>query len=155
MAKRRKKTSTYRRRRIGAVAGGQMPIFAGVAVGAIVGKIAASKFMATLDPKISAGVQIAAGVLLSMQKTPIVKGIGLGMIGGGAVAAGQSLKLIAGVSSYQEPVNRYELSSINGQYEGLNYLGNPQGSPELNVIGGLGNPEGSPELPTIGDNCLY
>lgn len=153
----KKKTAPRRRRRIGAVAGGTVQTFAGVAVGALVARFVAQKLatMANpLNPNIVAGIQLAGGVVLSMQKQPVVKAAGLGMFGAGAVGLGQSLKLIAGVgagSSYQQYPSVPEVASINGKYQGLNYLGNPQGSPELNVISGIGNPEGSPELAVIGE----
>lgn len=155
MAKRTKKR-TYRRRRIGAVAGGAVPMYAGIAVGAIGARLLAAKLLVKMDPKINAAIQLAAGAFLSMQKQPIIKGVGLGMFGAGVVAGGQSLNLIAGVdrSSYQQPYPTGELANIAGDH--LNYLGNPQGSPDMAVISGLGNPEGSPQFAVInGDNCLY
>lgn len=163
MAKKKKTARTYRRRRIGAIGGGSVQTFAGVAVGALVARLVGQKLASMtnpLDPKIVSAIQLAGGVVLSMQKQPVVKAAGLGMFGAGAVGLGQSLKLIAGVgagSSYQQYPSLPEVSSINGnRYQGLNYLGNPQGSPELSVIGGVGNPEGSPELQVIGEaDCLY
>lgn len=151
MAKRRKKT-TYRRRRVSGITGGQMPTFAGIAVGAIGARILSAKFLSSMDPKISAAVQLAAGVFLSMQKQPIVKGVGLGFFGAGVVAGGQSLNLIAGIdrSSYQARYPTGDVANIAGNQE-LNYLGNPEGSPDMSVISGLGNPQGSPQMNVIGD----
>lgn len=158
MAKRNKKSAPRRRRRVGAIGGGlDTQLLIGVAAGAVVGRLVSGKFLANMDPKISSGIQLAAGVFLSMQKAPIVKGAGLGMIGSGAVGLSQSLKLIAGVAgTYNQLAPVDQVASINGnKWAGLNYLGNPQGSPQPSVISGLGNPEGSPELAVIGAaDCL-
>lgn len=151
MAKRKRTVARRSRRRVGAVGiGSQLPVFAGVAVGAIAARLVGGKLLANLDPKISSAVQVAAGVILSTQKMPLIKGVGLGMLGAGVVSAGQSFGLIAGVnrSSWMQPVNADEMPVISG-YQGLNYLGNPQGSPELSVVSGIGNPQGDAQLSVI------
>jgi len=155
MAK-RKKPVTRRRRRVGAIASGNFSTLGGIAVGALAARLLGTKLLANLDPKISSGIQLAAGVILSSQKSPMIKGVGLGMFGSGVISAGQSFNLIAGInrSSYLQPVNTDEMPVISG-YQGLNYLGNPQGSPEMSVISGLGNPQGDPQMSVIaGDDRL-
>lgn len=150
MAKRRKTKTTYRRRRVGAIGAGSISTFGGIAAGALLARIVGSKLLANLDPKISSAVQVAAGVVLSGQKNPMIKAVGFGMFGSGVISAGQSFNLIAGInkSSYLQPVNSEEMPVISG-YQGLNYLGNPQGSPELQVISGIGNPQGDPQMSVI------
>ena len=152
MAKRKKTARTYRRRSVGFVKKMDVQSLAGVAVGAIAARFLASRFLASMDSKIAAGVQIAAGAFLSSQKNALVRGAGLGMVAGGAVSLGQSLNLIAGVnqSSYLQPVPSNEMSNIAGTGNSyLNYMGNPQGDPELQVIAGIGNPQGDAELQVI------
>ncbi len=156
MAKRRKAKTTYRRRRVGAIATGSIATFGGIAAGALLARIVGSKLLANMDPKISSAVQVAAGVLLAGQRSPMIKAVGFGMFGSGVISAGQSFSLIAGInkSSYLQPVAPDEMSVISG-YQGLNYLGNPQQSPELQVISGIGNPAGDPQMSVIaGDDNL-
>ena len=128
---------------------------AGVALGAIAARLVGSKLLASFDPKISAAVQVAAGVVLSAQSNALVKGAGLGMVAGGAVSLGQSLNLIAGVnqSSYMQRIPSNEMQTIAGS--DLNYLGNPQGDPEMQVIAGMGNPQGDAELQVIAGCDTY
>ncbi len=155
MAKRRKK-SPVRRRRVGAIGSGSIATFGGIAAGALLARIVGSKLLANMDPKIGAAVQLGAGVVLAGQRNPMIKAVGLGMFGSGVLSAGQSFNLIAGInkSSYLQPVSPDEMSVISG-YQGLNYLGNPQGSPELQVISGIGNPQGDPQMAVIaGDDSL-
>lgn len=128
---------------------------AGVALGAIAARLVGSKLLASFDPKISAAVQVAAGVVLSAQSNALVKGAGLGMVAGGAVSLGQSLNLIAGVnqSSFMQRLPSNEMQTIAGS--DLNYLGNPQGDPEMQVIAGMGNPQGDAELQVIAGCDTY
>lgn len=106
-----------------------------------------------MDAKIAALIQAGVGTFLFMQKQPLVKGVGIGMFANGVSTGAQALKLISGVNRIS-PLSSEEISSINGRYQGLNYLGNPQGSPELSVLNGVGNPQGSPEPSVIGDTYI-
>ena len=155
MAK-RKRTVARRRRRVGAVNSSVVPTLGGAAAGLILGRIVANKFLASMDSKISAAVQIGAGIFLFMQKQPLVKGVGVGLFTNGVAAGAQSLNLIAGVSSgvkssYLDGYPQDEMQTISGDMR-LNYLGNPQGSPDMNVIGGIGNPQGDAQYPVIAGN---
>ena len=150
MAK-KKKTVTRRRRSVGAVSG-QASLLAGVAVGALAARFISSRFLATFDPKINAAVQAAAGLFLTTQRNPMLKAAGLGIFGSGVIAAGQSFNLISGVpsrSSYLQPVSMDEMPVIAGYQNSFNYLGNPQGDPQMNVVAGLGNPQNSPDMNVI------
>jgi len=140
MAKKKRHVVRHRTRRVSGISA-NVPEFAGIAVGAIAARLLATKFMASLDPKISAGVQLAAGVVLAGQKSPMVKGLGLGIFGAGVIAGGQSFGFIAGPSSYmQQGLDANAMPIISGSEDNsLNYLGNPQQSPELAVISGVDN----------------
>ena len=150
MAK-RKKATVRRRRSVGAVSG-QASMLAGVAVGALVARFISSRFLASFDPKINAAAQAAAGLFLATNKNPMIKAAGLGIFGSGIIAAGQSFNLISGVparSSYLQPVSMDEMPVIAGYQNQFNYLGNPQGDPQMNVVAGLGNPQGSADMNVI------
>lgn len=148
MAKRKKTNTVTRRRRVGAVGGSNVSTFAGVAVGALAARLIASKFLSTMDTKIQSAIQVGAGVFLSMQKNPLVKGAGLGMLGAGVISAGQSFNLISGIPgrpSYLQNEPADIMRNISGG-DNLNYLGNPEQSPEFSVIG---NPYGQDQFSVI------
>jgi hypothetical protein len=158
MAKKRK---TTRRRRVGAInKSGLVATLGGIAVGALAARFVGTKLLSKLDPKISSGIQAAAGVFLTMQKSPVLKGVGMGMFGSGIVSAGQSFNLIAGVpsrSSYLQNEYPDEMPVISGSNNDWNYLGNPQNSPDMNVISGVGNPAGDAQFSVIagGENLVF
>ena len=148
MAKRKKTKTVTRRRRVGAVGGSNVSTFAGVAVGALAARLISTKFLANMDTKIQSAIQVGAGVFLSMQKNPLVKGAGLGMLGAGVISAGQSFNLISGIpgkSSYLQNEPGDIMRSISGG-ENVNYLGNPEGSPDCAVIG---DRDGQEQYPVI------
>jgi hypothetical protein len=92
MARRKHKKTTHRRyhrRSVGAVGGQMVMDIAGLTIGALLAK-QVGKLLPSLDSKIQAVGKIALGVLLpNLNKTPIVKGIGNGMIAvGGAELIG-------------------------------------------------------------------
>lgn len=147
-----KRKKTIGKKKVGAVKTGAMQQLLSVAAGALASRFLAGKVLSKMDPKLSAGVQVGAGLFLSMQRNPMIKGIGLGMFAGGAVFAGQSFGLLAGVPSKSSYLQKYpadEMPVISGPGNGLNYLGNPQQSPELSVISGIGNPQGDPAMSVI------
>jgi len=153
----RRKKPVVRRRRVSGIGSSNVQTIAGIALGAIASRLLISKLASTLDPKISSAVQVGAGILLSGMKQPLVKAAGYGILATGVVSAGQSFGLIAGVgglSSWQQNLPSNEMANIAG-YEGLNYIGNPQGSPEMSVISGLGNPQGDAELQVIAGMSEY
>jgi hypothetical protein len=153
MAKRKAKKAITRRRSVSGVQSGLLPTFGGVAAGAVAARIVSSKFLSSFDPKIASAVTLAAGIFLSMQKSPIFKGIGLGMFGAGVISAGQSFNLLSGVpnrSSWLQDAGINEMPTIAGtQARSLNFLGNPFGTETMPVINGVGNPQGDPSMSVI------
>lgn len=93
MARRKQRKTTgrrySRRRSVGAVGGQMVMDIAGLTIGAVLAR-QVGKLVPTLDSKIQAIGKIALGVALpNFIKTPIVKGIGNGMIAiGGAELIG-------------------------------------------------------------------
>lgn len=105
MAKKKKSTGTRRRRRVGAAGGSQMNVLLGAAIGAVGGQFL-KKQVEKMDtggkikPAMIGGGQLLAGWFLSKQNNPMMKGIGMGMIGAGAINLAQS----AGIGRVGAPV---------------------------------------------------
>lgn len=96
MAKRRKKSTSRRRRgSVGAVKGGDMMFIGALTLGAVAGRLVTSRFLSTMNPKISSAVQIAGGMFIpTLIKSNFGKGIGYGMATNGAVNLLQSFNVI-------------------------------------------------------------
>jgi hypothetical protein len=73
--------------------GGDLQILLGVAAGLIAGRFV-KNMVATLDPKIMAALQAAAGWFISGMGNPLVKGAGYGLFGNGALSLAQSFNLV-------------------------------------------------------------
>lgn len=135
MAKRRKKTRmSYRRRRsVGAIGGQMVMDIAGLTLGAVLGK-QVGKLLPAMDSRITAVGTIVLGAFLpKISSTPLVRGIGNGMIavggsnliGGFVPALGQAddvvllsgLDEIGGLDQIGEDIseiNGTDISEING-----------------------------------------
>lgn len=156
MAKRKSKKTVTRRRRVSGIGGANLQTFGGVAAGAIAARLVSSRFLSTMDPKISSAIVAGAGIFLSMQKSVMLKGVGLGMFGAGVISAGQSFNLLSGVpsrSSWLQMPDSDQMPVISGS-GAKNFLDNKNvGSfpPEsIAVISGrMGNPQGDPSINVI------
>lgn len=139
MAKRKKTAPRRRRRMSGVSAAGLAPTLGGAALGIIAGRLVASKLLANMDAKISAAIQSGAGIFLAMQRQPLIKGVGVGMFANGVLSLGTSMNLLSGIGNPQSSFmqTRDNEMPVIGDM-GLNFLGNPQGSADMQVISGLG-----------------
>lgn len=151
MAKRKRKASGRAksgRRRIGKIADkSTLALAAGVAGGAFVATFAASK-LSSLDPKIKAAVLAAGGIFIAGQSNPIIKGIGLGVAGAGALALVSSFGLIpASVSGIGAPLINFTPRGINGFNSYPNF-------PQANTITGFNQYPNAPQMNTIGNMSL-
>lgn len=140
MAKKKKtaKRRSTRRRRIGAIGGGDgLKLILGAAAGAIGGKLIASKLPASIDGKIKSAILIAGGFFLAGKaKNPLIKGVAVGMGATGAVALATdvlpagTLGLISEIGGFSQYPNNPQLNAIAG----FNVHPN---NPQLNVIAGI------------------
>jgi hypothetical protein len=156
MAKRKKTRSVSRRKRVGAVGASSLSTFGGVAAGAIAARLVSSKLLSKLDPKIGAAITVAAGVFLTGQRNPMLRGVGLGMFGAGVISAGQSFNLLSGVpnrSSWLQMPDTDQMPVISGPSSFKNFLDDKHGigfpSDSMPVINGMGNPQGDPSMNVI------
>jgi len=108
MAKRRKKKTSYRRkRRVGAIGGSNLTSIAGIVAGAIAGKLVANKFLPNVDSKIKNAGVVALGAFLmpKLLKGDLGKALGNGMIAvGGAGLIGEFIPAIGAVDTIDFPV---------------------------------------------------
>jgi hypothetical protein len=77
---------------------------AGILVGAIAARFAVKaidKALPNANPTIKAIIPVGAGVFLAMQKNPLIKNAGFGMIGSGGVALANSI--IPGIGAPEIP----------------------------------------------------
>lgn len=139
MARKRKKHSTRRRsRRRGSMLGATGSAVTGilsVVAGAVAGRFIQSK-LTTVNPKIVAGGQIVAGVLLPrFVKNEFVKGIGVGMIANGGVETLKAFGVLSGIG--EDMAVEYiggssDISTIAGDDE-MGY----DGSSDISTIAGM------------------
>lgn len=138
MAKRRKKSRvSYRRRRsVGAIGGQMVMDVAGLTLGAVLAK-QVGKLLPSMDSRITAVGKIVLGAVLpKFSSTPIVRGIGNGMIAVGglelvggfvpALGATDDVVLLSGLDQIGEmdtlgadisEINGTDISEINGYDE--------------------------------------
>lgn len=135
--KRHHKKRTHRRRRhsMGATTG-TIGNVASMLAGAVVGKIAVSKFASQLDPKMQAGAQIAVGFGVNrFVKNPFIKGMGTGMMIGGGLQALTSFGVISAISGIGAGV---EVDYLSGDDDGMSGDDDGMsGSDTIDVIAGL------------------
>jgi hypothetical protein len=102
MAHRKKSKSKKhsRRRRIGAT-GGRLQGDAMQVVGVVAGSVAATvmqRSLSSLDPKVVSAGQLVGGFLIKNNaKTPLMEGIGWGVLGAGAIGLTHEVGLIKGI----------------------------------------------------------
>lgn len=116
MAKKRKKKSHGRRRRVSGVGNTSEILMqvAGVAAGAVAANFIGKGIGANLNPKIVAAGQIGAGIFLpKLVKGSLGAGIGNGMIAVGTISLLQNFGVIKGVGASDE----ITFSSVSGTDE--------------------------------------
>jgi hypothetical protein len=159
MARRRKsvqhrKTTHRRRRRVSGIKDVNAMEIAYIIGGALVARIATNKLTASTNPtmqKLAPYVGIIAGVALPMvSKSPALKGIGLGMVGAGAISAfgPTGLKVISGMeASVGYPYNVLPYRKVAGVIQDGEYVSKANfsgsGQRQASVIGSIAQMAGS------------
>ena len=86
MAKRKHHKRTHRRKRMGAIGTGMLAQIGGVAAGAVAAQFLKKFLPDSVNPKLKAGIQVAAGVVFpKLVKGNFGQNMGAGMIAAGAV----------------------------------------------------------------------
>jgi hypothetical protein len=146
----RKRHTTRRRRSSMGATGSTIGNVASMLAGAVVGKIAVSKFAANLDPKMQAGAQIAAGFVVNkFVKMPFVKGMGTGMMIGGGLQALTSFGVISAISGIGAGV---DVDYMNGDDDmaGIGFDDEMNGSSSIETLaGGFNGFSGSDTIETL------
>lgn len=146
MAKKKRKVSRRRRSRVGA-AGSPIATLLAMSAGNIAGRVAASK-ITTLSPTIMAAAQAITGFLLTRMASPMIKGLGAGLVVNGVAMATQSFGLISGIgqphSFRHREMDRNVSPLITGgdpfidARDGINYDGvGDVDHPEVDLISGV------------------
>ena len=137
MAKRKSKKSPSRRRRVGAVKGGEnLTLILGGAVGGIATAMLAAKVAPQMDAKIKGAVAAVAGFLVSKSKMPLLKGVGIGMG-------------ISGVNTLVTSVMSPGAVGAIGYGDGMAGFEAYPNSPQLNTIAGFDQYPNSPQANVI------
>lgn len=151
MARKRKSHKGHRRgRRVGALGGDTTKIAAGAAVGALGGRFLSQMSIGTtITPTIKSLVLLAGGFfLISKAKTPLMKGVGAGLVGAGAIGEGQAFGLITGIGAVNNFGSNRNLSlasrvpvvagfpqpGVVGSFPSPGIVGS---FPSLEVVGGI------------------
>lgn len=149
MAKRKRKSGgrrvSRRRGRIGKIADkNTLALAAGVAGGAFVATFASAK-LASLDPKVKAAVLAVGGIVIAGQNNPLIKGVGLGVAGAGALSLANSFGVLpATVAGIGAPSLLFNPPGIAG-------FNNYPNFPQANVINGFSSYPNTPQMNTIGN----
>jgi hypothetical protein len=124
---------------------------AAMLAGAVVGKIAVSKFASRLDPKMQAGAQIATGFVVNkFVKVPFVKGMGTGMMIGGGLQALTSFGVISAISGIGAGVEVDYMSGDDDMMAGIGFDDEMNGSSTIETIaGGFNGFAGSSTIETL------
>jgi hypothetical protein len=97
--KTKKKKPVHHRRKVGAIDKGALEMGIGAAVGAAVGWYVYTT-QKTIQDSLMGLLQIGAGLAaLLFVKMPIAQGVGLGLIGSGAIIEGESFGFLSGVTN--------------------------------------------------------
>lgn len=140
MAKRRSKHSRGGRRsgrRVSGIIPGKDVLMtgAGVAAGAYVATMISSKLPETFNDKAKAAVLALVGLFVAKQNNPLLRGIGLGVFGAGALAGAKSLGVLGNVplvrlSGLQQFPNNPQIQTVSGfsQYPNM---------PQKSTVGNL------------------
>ncbi|NDA63445.1 MAG: hypothetical protein EBX50_15605 [Chitinophagia bacterium] len=132
MAKRKKHhRRTSRRRRMGAVTTGGLQTALSITAGAVLGRILSKKLEGKMNPTMTNGIQIAAGLVLpKFAKNKMVAGLATGMFVNGTVGLLQSTGVIGAIGAIGETDE--DTLQISG-------------SSDINEIAGIGEYEESDE----------
>jgi hypothetical protein len=125
--------------------------------GAVVGKIAISKFASGFDPKMAAAGEIAVGFAVNrFVKNPFIKGMGTGMMIGGGLQALTSFGVISAISGLGAGVE-VDYMSGDDEMNGLGYDDEMSGSSTIDTLAGYsGFAGGSSTIDTLaGDDYEY
>ena len=124
--------------------------------GAVLGKIAVSKFASGMDPKLAAGAQIAVGFGVSkFVKNHFVQGMGTGMMIGGGLSALTSFGVISAISGLGAGVE-VDYMSGDDDMSGLGYDDEMSGSSTIDTLAGYSGFAGSSTIDTLaGDDMDY
>lgn len=121
MAKRKKsKPAPRRRRRMGSINSQSLMRNLQQAAGLVGGSMAATVIQRVagdkLNPKIMAGLQVVAGFMLSdKSSSPLMNGIGLGLVSAGSISLTHSMGLINGLEDLVSGTDTYiESDDVNG-----------------------------------------
>lgn len=104
MARRKKHhRRSSRRRRMGATSGGGITTALTIAAGAVVGRLVSKRLEGKMNPTMTNGIQIAAGLVVpSVVKNKLVHGLALGMFVNGTVGLLQSSGVIGAIGAIGE-----------------------------------------------------
>ena len=129
---------------------------ASMLAGAVVGKIAVSKFASNLDPKMQAGAQLATGFVVNrFVKNPFIKGMGTGMMIGGGLQALTSFGVISAISGIGAGVEVDYMSGDDSEMAGIGYDDKMSGSSTIDVLAGYNGFAGSDTIDTIAGDDDY
>jgi hypothetical protein len=109
----------------------------GLLAGAVVGKILANKFLASVDAKYTALGQVAVGIALPrFVKNKFIGAMGQGMIVNGGMSALSAFGILSGIGADESPMLEYvggstDIATIAGDDD---YMG---GSETIQTIAGM------------------
>ncbi len=123
--------------------------------GAVVGKIAISKFASGFDPKMAAAGEIAVGFAVNkFVRNPFVKGMGTGMMIGGGLQALTSFGVISAISGIGAGVE-VDYMSGDDDMAGLGFDDEMSGSSTIDTLAGYSGFGGSSTIETLaGDDDM-
>lgn len=130
MAKRKKTTkrhTTHRRRRMGSAGSAGIMHTVQEAIGVVIGSVAATVAQRSfkVNPKILAAVEVFGGVQIKNHAhSPLMAGIGWGVLSAGAIGFAHDFHIISGVEDFINGID----NDMSGGYEDQSY-----------VQGGIGN----------------
>jgi hypothetical protein len=137
--KRHSKKRSHRRKRqsMSGVGASSMTGVLSMLTGAVVGKIAASKVLPNVDPKIKAFGQVGIGYGLNrFVKNPFIKGMGTGMIINGGLSALTSFGVISAISGIGAGVEVDYMSGDDDMMSGDDDMLGYDGSSDIQTIAG-------------------
>jgi len=149
MAKRKKKSHHHKARRghkMGALGGETMQTIVGVALGAIGGRYLSSSSLvpSSITPTIKNLALLGFGSLIVVKsKKPMLKGIGAGLVAGGAIGEGLAFGFLSGVddtiASYSPTRNLADAAKVQMVGAASNRFPQPGvvGFPDIHVVGGM------------------
>lgn len=153
MAKKKRKSTSGRRRRVGAIKGGDIlkSIAIGAGAAAVAGLIVKKlPTTVTANPMIVNAGKIVLGFVLGSRSNPMLKAAGVGVGIDGGLGLLRSSGIIAGIGNSDSVTFRAmpparQPSLINGRVGR-----NAQASPQVSVINGLGrNAQDSPQVSVL------